>query len=103
MFLIYFSRINFECRKSGIRKNRRPALNLGVQYRYLDEKKKSCGKKTKEDIEVVYPDLILDGDGMVKDDPIHIFVPDIFKGISFTRDPTCLGGIRQFLKMHLPP
>ena len=31
-----------------------------------------------EDIEVVYPDVIFGGDGDVKVDPVHIFVPDIF-------------------------
>ena len=56
-----------------------------------------------EDVEVVYPDVIQDGRGKVKQDPIHIFVPEIFKNINFGREPLELGGIKSFLKMLLPP
>ena len=51
-----FNRINFECRKSGIRKNKRPALNLGIQYKYLEEIRKKMGKfywmRWKESIQI---------------------------------------------------
>ena len=58
-----FKRINFECRNSGERKLKRPALNLGIQYDYLQEIKNKSKTVTKDDIEVVYPDKILDGSG----------------------------------------
>ena len=35
-----FNRINFECKKSGGQKNKRPAVNIGIQYQYLKEMKR---------------------------------------------------------------
>ena len=98
----YF-RINFECRSSGVRKNRRPALNLGLQYKYIEEKKKTNGRVVQEDIECVYSDMILDGDGKVKQEPIHIFVPEVFKGMSFSKEHCTLGGMKKWYEMMLPP
>ena len=97
-----FKRISLECRMSGERKNKRPAVNLGIQYLYLEDKE----TPTMADVELVYPDVVYDGFGKVKDDPIHVFVIDIFtdKGVKFsTKDKLKDGGIKQFLRMMLPP
>lgn len=54
---------------------------------------------------MVYPDVIYGGNGCVKADPVHIFVPDIFADLpGISRDKVfedC--GIKQFLKMMTPP
>ena len=60
---------------------------------------------SKDDIEAVYPDIIFDGNGKRKNDPIHIFVPDIFNdmpGVSIDRGFEDEGS-KQFLKMMTPP
>ena len=60
---------------------------------------------SKDDIEAVYPDIIFDGNGKRKNDPIHIFVPDIFNdmpGVSIDRGFED-EGIKQFLRMMTPP
>ena len=86
-------------------KQLRPALNIGTQYEYLEEKKKERGFWTEEDYEDVFPEVVIGGDGKVKEDPIHIFVPDIMNS---TMDQmsinsfTC-SGIKGFLEMLLPP
>ena len=100
-----FKRVNFECRNSGERKLKRPALNLGVQFEYLNEVKNTKKAVTKDDVEIVYPDIILDGDGRKKADSIHAFVPDIFPDLpGVSKDKTFEdGGIKQFLKMMTPP
>ena len=101
-----FKRINFECRNSGERKLKRPALNLGIQYDYLQEIKNKNKTVTKDDIEVVYPDKILDGSGQEKPNPIHIFVSDLFADMlpGVGKDKVFVdGGIKQFLKMMMPP
>ena len=86
-----FKRINFECAMNERRKNRRPALNIGIKYQY------------KEDLEVVYPDAVFGKDGLIKDDPLHVFVPDIID-IPYTSDSKIKdGGMKQFLKMLQPP
>ena len=60
---------------------------------------------TKEDVEVVYEDIIFDGDGLKKSEPLHIFVPDIFADMpSVSKDKSyedC--GIKQFLKLMTLP
>ena len=100
-----FKRINFECRNSGERKIKRPALNIGIQYEYLDEVRDKKKVLTTEDIEVVYPDVVLGGNGEKKVNPVHIFVPDIFVDLpGISKDKVfedC--GIKQFLKMMTPP
>ena len=86
-------------------KQLRPALNIGTQYAYLEEKKKERGFWTEDDYEDVYPGVVIGGDGKVKTDPIHIFVPDI---MASTMDQmsinsfTC-SGIKGYLEMLLPP
>ena len=54
---------------------------------------------------MVYPDVIFGGDGDVKVDPVHIFVPDIFADLpGISRDKVYEDdGIKQFLKMMTPP
>lgn len=99
-----FKRINFECRNSGERKLKRPALNLGIQYEYLTEIKNVNKVVTKADIEVVYPDIIFNGDGLEKLNAIHIFVQDIFIDLPGVAK-NCFEdqGIKQFRKMMTPP
>ena len=100
-----FKRVNFECRNSGERKLKRPALNLGIQFEYLNERKNTKKRVDMNDVEVVYPDIILGGDGREKVDPVHAFVPDIFSDLPGVGKDKIFedGGIKQFLKMLSPP
>ena len=101
-----FKRINFECRNSGERLQKRPALNLGLQYTYLTELKNKKVIISAEDVEVVYPDKVFDGNGNIKAKSVHIFVPEIFTDIPgvFKEDGELEdGGLKQFLKMMAPP
>ena len=85
-------------------KQLRPALNIGTQYAYLEEKKKERGFWTEEDYEDVYPDVVIGGDGRVKEDPIHIFVPDIMNStMEMSINSFTSNGLTGYLEMMLPP
>ena len=100
-----FKRIKFDCEQAGLLKQLRPALNIGTQYAYLEERKKERGFWSKEDYEDVFPQCVIGGDGKVKDDPIHMYVPEIMHS---TMDATSINsftcsGIKGYLEMVLPP
>ena len=86
-------------------KQLRPALNIGTQYQYLEEKKKQRGFWTEDDYEDVYPQCVIGGDGLIKKDPIHIFVPDIMSSTmdQMSMDSFTCSGIKGYLEMILPP
>ena len=98
-------RIKYDCEQSGSLKQLRPALNIGIQYAYLQEKTKDRGYWTEDDYEEVYPQMVLGGDGGPKKDPVHIYVPEIMNS---TMDHTSLdhftcSGTKGYLEMLLPP
>ena len=55
-----------------------------------------------EDIEDVYPGVTFDGNGMVKEDPIHVIIPKL---IPIQMDITNFeaSGLQGLLEMFLPP
>ena len=60
---------------------------------------------TKADVEAVYTDIILEGDGKEKNNPIQICVPDIYSDMAgVSKHKTSEDGrIKQFLKMMTSP
>ena len=60
------------------------------------------GKWMAEDIEDVYPGVTFDGNGQVKEDPIHVVVPKL---IPIHMDVTKFeaSGLQGLLEMFLPP
>jgi hypothetical protein len=86
--------------KLGGEKTKKAGSELG----YLTEIKNVNKVVTKADIEVVYPDIIFNGDGLEKLNAIHIFVQDIFIDLPGVAK-NCFEdqGIKQFLKMMTPP
>ena len=83
----------------------RPALNIGTQHHYLKEMKLKKGFWSEDDVEDVFPDVVIGGDGKIKEEPIHIFVHDLMK--SSMEDMvieafTCTG-LQGYLEMMLPP
>ena len=71
---------------------KRPALNLGVQFEYLNEIKNIKKTTTKDDVKVVYPDIILDGHGEEKKEilsmPLFWTSSQIFQVSARTRPRT---------------
>ena len=93
-------RIHFYCVQKNICKNLRPAENIGIAYKYLEEVHENKGYWSKEDYEEVYPDMVLGGNGNIKKEPVHIFVSEVLKKskITFTRfTPTGLEGMCEML------
>ena len=76
-----------------------PALNIGTQYRYLEEKKRKRGFWSEEDYEDVYPQCVIGWDGRIKADPVHIFVPDI---MSSTQDQMSMGRLHMLWLKGIP-
>ena len=84
----------------------RPALNIGTQYQYLEEKKRERGIWREEDYEDVYPQCVIGGNGGIKADPVHIFVPEIMSSSldQISMDAfTCSDQKAIYLEMMLPP
>ena len=100
-----FKRIKFHCEQQGMMKQLRPALNIGIQFAFLEEKKKEKGFWTQEDYEEVFPQCVIGGDGKVKDNPVHIFVPEIMSSTmdQMSMDHFTTNGFKGYLEMGLPP
>ena len=83
----------------------RPALNIGTQHHYLKEMKLKKGFWSAEDMEDVFPEVIIGGDGKIKADPIHIFVPDLMKSSmeEMVIEAFTCTGLQGYLEMMLPP
>ena len=76
-----FTRVKFDSsQKEGYREDLRPALNWGLQIAFLKEKAMQS-KWMVENMEVVYPDHVLDHDGKIKESPTHVIVPGLIPGL----------------------
>ena len=98
-----WARVYFHCTEQKICKNLRPADNLGIQYRYLEEMQEEKGYWCDYDYEEVFSDKVLGADGKVKEDPAHVFVPELMKKVKLETkvfEPTGLEGL---LEMMNPP
>ena len=86
-------------------KSLRPALNIGTQHHYLQEMKLQKGFWCAEDLEDVFPNIVIGGDGQIKTDPIHIFVPDLMQASmdEMVIDAFTCNGLQGYLEMMLPP
>ena len=99
----HWARIYFHCTEQKTCKNLRPADNIGIQYKYLEEVQEARGYWGNDDYEEVFSDRVLGADRKAKEDPVHIFVPELMKKTKFgTRafEPTGLEGL---LEMMNPP
>ena len=67
--------------------------------------KRKKGFWSADDVEDVFPDVVIGGDGKVKTDPIHIFVPDIMKSSmdEMVIEAFTCTGLQGYLEMMLPP
>ena len=55
--------------------HQRPAKNIGLQFEYLLEQAfEHKGVLQLKDLEVVYPDVVFDGYGRSKDNPVHCII-----------------------------
>ena len=82
----------------------RPALNTGLNCSYLEEKAFEHGGVIQlSDVEVVYTDVVYDGEGNVKEKPIHIIVPEAFPHKRLTVSPHKPSGLLGYLRCFLPP
>ena len=84
-------------------KQLRPALNSGIQYAYLDAMTETKGNWDEDDYEEVYMDVVLDGYGKIKKDPIHVFVQEVMRKGKISSTPFFPSGVIGFLEMLSPP
>ena len=78
----------------GYRGDLRPALNWGLQVSWLKER--SLNEMwMKDDMDMVYPDKVLNGEGEVKPDPVHVVVSGLMPLDPKIRRSTlsCLDGL----------
>ena len=84
--------------------HQRPAKNIGLQFDYLQEKSlEHRGVLQLQDVEVVYPDVVYDGYGNVKVDPIHCVIREAYPNKVLTASRFTPSGLRGLLKIFLPP
>ena len=79
----HWARIYFHCTEQKTCKNLRPADNIGIQYKYLEEVQEARGYWGNDDYEEVFSDRVLGADGKAKEDPVHVFVPELMKKTKF--------------------
>ena len=85
-------------------KHQRPARNIGLQFEYLLEKSfDHRGVLQLEDLEVVYPDVVYDGYGRVKDNPVHCVIGEAYPHKVLVASRFTASGLRGLLKLCLPP
>ena len=95
-----WARVYFFCTEQKLCKSLRPADNIGIQHKYLEECQDEKGFWNEDDYEEVFSDRVLGSDGRVKQDPIHVLVPELLKkGTIGTKDfePTGLEGLLQMM------
>ena len=81
-----------------------PAKNIGLQFDYLLERSFAHhGVLQLEDVEVVYPDVVFDGYGVVKEDPIHCVIDEAYPNKVLQASKFTPSGLRGLLKLFLPP
>ena len=97
-----FTRVKFDSsQKEGYREDLRPALNWGLQIAFLKEKAMQS-KWMVENMEVVYPDHVLDHDGKIKESSTHVIVPGLIP-LSLKIKTSSSSGLDGLLEMLLPP
>jgi hypothetical protein len=85
-------------------KHIRPAKNIGLQFDYLLERSFAHhGVLQLEDVEVVYPDVVFDGYGVVEEDPIHCVIDEAYPNKVLQASKFTPSGLRGLLKLFLPP
>ena len=85
-------------------KHQRPAKNIGLQFDYLLEKSfEHRGVLQLQDVEVVYPDVVYDGHGHVKTDPVHCIIDEAYPNKVFAASKFSPSGLRGLVKLFLPP
>ena len=85
-------------------RHQRPAKNIGLQFDYLIEKSfEHRGILQLQDVEIVYPGVVYDGYGRVKDDPVHCIIEEAYPHKILTASRFTASGLRGLLKLFLPP
>ena len=85
-------------------RHQRPAKNIGLQFEYLLEQSfHHHGVLQLKDAEVVYPDVVYDGYGQVKADPIHCIIDEAYPNKVLIASKFTPSGLRGLLKLFLPP
>ena len=85
-------------------KYQRPAKNIGLQFDYLVERSFSHrGALQLEDVEVVYPGVVYDGYGRVKENPVHCIIEEAYPYKVLMASKFTPSGLRGYLKLFLPP
>ena len=85
-------------------RHQRPAKNIGLQFDYLLERSFAHrGVLQLEDVEVVYPDVVYDGYGRVKDEPVHCVIDEAYPSKVLVASKFTPSGLRGLLKLFLPP
>lgn len=85
-------------------KHIRPAKNIGLQFDYLLERSFAHhGVLQLDDVEIVYPDVVFNGFGVVKDDPIHCVIDEAYPSKVLVASKFTPSGLRGLLKLFLPP
>ena len=102
LWIEFVPKLLFDAR-SSIR-HQRPAKNIGLQFDYLLEQSfKHRGVLQLKDVEVVYPEVVYDGYGNVKEEPIHCIIEEAYPHKILTASRFTASGLRGLLKLFLPP
>ena len=56
-----------------------------------------------KDVEVVFPGVVYDGYGKVKDEPVHCIIEEAYPHKILTASKFTASGLRGLLKLFLPP
>jgi hypothetical protein len=85
-------------------KHQRPATNIGLQFGYLMERSfEHRGALQLQDVEIVYPDVVYDGYGQVKEEPVHCVIDEAYPHKILVASRFTASGLRGLLKLCLPP
>ena len=98
-----WSRLYYHCTETKICRTLRPADNIGIQYKFLEEMQESKGHWNDSDYEEVYSDRVLDAMGKEKEKPIHIYVPELTKKAKVLTPAFLASGLEGFMEMLNPP
>ena len=98
-----WARLYYHCTEEKVCKKLRPADNIGIQYKYLDEMEEKNGQWTSADYEEEYSDRVLGSDGEIKESPIHIFVPELAKKAKVGTPAFKASGLKGLMEMMNPP
>jgi len=81
------------------------AKNWGLAWDHLIEMARKENRYISvDDVEVIYPGAVYDGDGQLKQNPIHVVIPEAMPGIDFSNCSEFFDSGRiGYLKTFLPP